>query len=735
MSDTLNSDDTLPTVGGGKYQDVVNRAHRRWRKCHQWEQSARDHWLEDLRFVNGDVYNNWQWPAEVYRDRGSRPSLTVNETRVRNLHIINEAKQNKSSVKYRPTGGGATQAAAEVYEGLYRHISNVSNAQMAQGMAIEFQVDAGLGFTVIESRYVDPDPTPGPEAMNQEIVINSIKNPMGVMLDCDCEEPDGTGARYGFVFSDRPKDEVTEEYPELKDRLTVSNSVDGNDAGWIRDDHVRECRYYEVKEDKDELVCDDEGVTIYRSDVPAKLFRQWEDDAEAEGKKLRRRDVIRKSLKCYLIIGNDVVGEPDDLPGTCVPIVPWNGRITLIDKRLDRVSHTRGMIDAQRMMNYNWSASVEYGALQSKSPYIAPIAAIGDYMTYWQTSNVVNHAVLPYVHIDENGKEIPAPQRQQPPSAAPVYMEGVQLAQQFMQSASGQYEATLGQQGNEKSGRAINERQRQGDRATYHFLDNQALAIRRQGVIVKEWIPVIYDTERTAKIINAKDEEEEIQIDPNSPDAHREKTIGAAIQRIFNPNIGSYDVVSDVGPDWGTQRQEAFNAIVQILTQAPDLINKIGDLLFKVADFPLADEMAERLKPGLDPQAQAAMQQLQTALTAAQAKGMNTEKLLAEAMQALTEERLKVKAKDSDNTIDAFDADTKRLAVVKDMIPMDPAAMQALIRQTVQQALQDNLGPIVASLRGGLEQSTSAEGPPGATGALPVRVPDVGQQAAQPGGM
>jgi len=141
------------------------------------------------------------------------------------------------------------------------------------------------------------------------------------------------------------------------------------------------------------------------------------------------------------------------------------------------------------------------------------------------------------------------------------------------------------------------------------------------------------------------------------------------------------------------------------------------------------------LKPGLDPQAQAALTQLHQALTVSQAKGENTEKLLKEAMQALSEERLKVKSKESDATIDAFDADTKRLAVVKDMIPMAPEAMQALIMQTVAQALQDNLGPIVASLRGGLEQSTSAEGPPGATGALPVRVPDPGQQAAQPGGM
>lgn len=728
MSSTISENDTDPaTVGAGPYAAVVRRAHRRWRKCHAWESNARNNWLMDLRFANGDAYNNWQWPVAVFQERGARPSLTVNETRVHNLHIINDAKQNKASVQYRPTGGGATDAAAEVYEGLYRHIANISNAQMAQGLAIEFQVDAGLGFTLIESDYVDTNPTPGADSFNQEIFIRPILNPMSAMLDMDAE-PDGSGARYGFIFADRPKDEVIEKYPELEDRIAVANAVDGDDAGWIREDHVRECRYYEVEENKDELIGDEEGLIVMRSEVPNKLLKQWEDDAKADGRKLKRREVVRKALKCYLIIGNDVVGEPDDLPGTCVPIVPWNGRITLIDRKLDRISHTRCQIDAQRMMNYNWSASVEYGALQSKSPWITPAAAIGDYIGYYETANTVNHAFIPYVHIDDDGKPIPAPTRPPPPTAAPAFVEGVTLAKQFMMDASGQYEATMGKPGNERSGKAINERQRQGDRATYHFIDNQALAIRRQGVIIKEWIPVIYDTARTAKIINAKDEEEEVQIQPDAPEAHREQAIGAAITRIFNPNIGSYEVVSDVGPDFATQRQEAFNAIVQILTQAPELIGKIGDLLFKVADFPLANEMAERLKPGLAPEAQQAISQLQEQL-----QGRN--KLLGEAMQALTEERIKAKNADDEAVVKAFDADTKRLAVLKDMIPMDPAAMTALIHETVRQALQDNLGPIVGHLAAQITQPTPESGESGEVPAgLPIRVSDVGRQAAMPGG-
>ena len=44
-----------------------------------------------------------------------------------------------------------------------------------------------------------------------------------------------------------------------------------------------------------------------------------------------------------------------------------------------------------------------------------------------------------------------------------------------------------------------------------------------------------------------------------------------------------------------TRREEAFNALSQIIMQNPDLVKLAGDLLMKSADFPLADELAERL--------------------------------------------------------------------------------------------------------------------------------------------
>jgi hypothetical protein len=728
MSDVLDLSDTSDDAdyGGLGLDPIVREAHRRFKRCEDWEATARARWLQDYKFANGDSENHYQWPDKLYQDRENddRPALTISKVRQHNLQIINDAKQKKSGIKYRPIGDGATVKAAEVYEGVVRHIQDVSNASMHRGMAIEFQVQAGLGFTRIVTDY-EHDRT-----FDQEIYIRGISDPSTCYLDPDATELDGSDARYGFVFADRPRDEVLKEHPELRNHVSYSNAVDGAPGGsWIREKTVRECEYYKVEETEDELIGNADGTVILRSQINAKLYREWKAEAEACGEELKTRPVVTKKLKWYKIIGRQVVDEKDP-PGRTVPIIPWLGEVTVIDNVLDRKGHTRALKDAQRMLNYNRSASVEFGALQSKMPWIADAQSIEGYETYWENANKENYAVLPYKSTNDDGQPIEKPARIEPPASAPAFVEGATAAERDMMVASGQYEAELGAPGNETSGRAINERQRQGDRATYHFIDMQAISIRREGAILLELISEVYDTRRVKRILGEDGTEDHVTVDPKCDTA----CVVNDKETLWNPRIGQYAVVSDVGPDYATQRQEAFQAIVQILTQAPDLIQKIGDLLFRVADFPLADEMAERLKPGLAPEAQQAIDQLQKQLQAVQAAGMNSQKLLGEAMQALSEERLKVKSRDSDDAVKAFKADTERLGVIKDMIPMDRAAMQSLIHETVRQALQDNLGPVIGTLAAQFRSDVAAGAPAGGQGYLPIRTPDVGQQAAQPGG-
>lgn len=674
MSD-LDTEEGL--TGDGR---IVAEAKRRFTKCMEWESQARKLFWDDVKFANGDSDNQYQWPGSIYRNRDieDRPCLTINKTRQHNLQIMNDARQNKPSVRVRPVGNGATYEASETFEGIIRHIEYISNAQEAYDTATKFQVEGGIGYWRVVTEYM------GDDSFDQEIYIRRIKDPTSVYLDKNITEKDGSDAMFAFIFDDMSAEEFRSSYPD--DKQLASKSALGNtsSAGWITSDTIRVAEYYRRTKKKDRLITFTSKETGEETVIRASKLPKTVSDAVIDDPATKHRVIEEDEIEWYLIAGEQIIDRAI-WPGKYIPIVRLIGEETIIDGRLDRKGHTRNLKDPQRQYNYWSSASVEFAAMQSKTPWITPAKAVEGYETFWGNANRQNYAYLPYNHVDDTGEPIPAPQRQQPPTTSPAYIEGMKISQQEMMMASGQYEASFGQQGNEKTGRAINERQRQGDNATYHFIDNLASSVRYTGKILLDLIPKIYDTQRVMKILGEDGTESNVLVNPGARQAwlSEKQKAGIEAQIIFNPSVGEYDVMSDVGPAYATQRQEAFNAISQILTQAPELVTQIGDILFKVADFPLADKIAERLERGVPafikgeappPEVIQAQQHVQMMTGQMQ----NMQKLLADMTQQLAEEKLKLRGKDERRDVDAYKAITDRLDVIAkhfEVTPKDKAEM------------------------------------------------------------
>ena len=348
------------------------------------------------------------------------------------------------------------------------------------------------------------------------------------------------------------------------------------------------------------------------------------------------------------------------------------------------------MKDAQRAYNYNASAALEYGALQSKSPYLAPVEAIEGLENYWATANTENHAYLPYNHADEQGNPVPAPSRAPAPMSAPVYQEGMSTAAQEMMMTSGQYDQTFGAQSQELSGVSIEKRVNQGERVTFHFQDAQNMAIQFTGKILVDLIPKIYDTKRIINILAEDGTEQKITVDPELKAAikQNEDKEEGIVETIFNPNVGVYDVVAEAGPNFDTRRQEAFNAMTSMLNANPELAQVIGDIYMGTADFPSADKLQERMRNWIPPNIlgtgpSATEQQLQQQLAEAQAVIQDMQKALNDQKveQVMEKQRLDMDAlnhlairleNERRDLIGAFKAETDRLKVlIKDVKPED----------------------------------------------------------------
>ena len=640
---------------------VVKEAQFRFDRCVRWEANARNLFLEDIKFANADSDNGYQWPNDIRRNRDidERPVLTVNKTRQHNLQIINDAKRNKPSIKIQPTGNGATYESAQIYEGICRHIEYISNAQVAYDTATTFQVQGGIGYWRVVTDYADND------TFDQEIFIRRVKDPMSIYLDPDITEVDGADARYGFAFTDMPKDEFNEAYPKLKDKYAQTTLNDN--TGWADENHVRIAEYYRAVVKSNRLVAfkmpHDGSTTVHRESdmkriLDKEVFKTVMDDPAT---KFRSIDDVE--IEYFLIVGEDVA-EENIWPGKYIPLVRVVGEETIIEGMMDRKGHTRALKDPQRIYNYWSSSAVEQVALQSKIPWVAPAQAIEGLETYWETANTVNHSILPYNHLDDAGNPIPAPQRPQAPVMASAYVQGMQIASDELRAVSGQYQAEMGAPSNERSGTAIQMRQRQGDNATYGFIDNLAIAIRYTGRILIDLIPKIYDTQRIIKIMAEDGVENEVLIDPHAKQAYAQKQvqINQQVKTIFNPNVGKYDVQADIGPAYATRRQETFNAFMQIISQAPEILKIAGDIMFKAADFPMANELAERMKRTMPPSLLGEGPSAEEQKMSAQLK--QASQTVQKLGELLAEEKKKVESYRQGHNIDAYNAETNRLKVV-----------------------------------------------------------------------
>lgn len=688
--------------------EILAEAKARHKRAEDWESKALINALADAKFANGDAYNMFQWEAKTVTDRANRPCLTQNECRQHNLHIVNDARQHKAAIKVTPTGKGASYEAAEVFSAIIRRIEYQSKAMDAYSTAIYHQVESGIGYVRVTTDYADE------ESFDHEIFIRRVKDPRKVRLDPDAEEYDKSDMRFAFYFEDQPRKEFEAKYPDRKDNY--AHTLDSSDA-WNTTDHVRVAEYWRKGEKTDTLLLLADGTTIRKSQMdrlPAKL-------QAAAPAITKQRDISEPAIEWFLIHGNDIV-DRKDWPGKYIPIVPFIGEEIVIDGEMDRKGHTRAMIDAQKMENYWNSAAVEQVALQGKSPFITSLRAVEGLENFWQAANTSNLPYLPYNDMSDDGTPQQAPVRSLPPVMAQAYIQGMQIAREDIMRVSGQYQAEMGAPGNERSGVAIQQRQREGDTATYHYIDNQAKGIRQIGRICLDLIPKVYDVARVIKIMALDGTQSDVQLDPNADAAHQHVMPGPdgqpqpvtpeqadAAQEdpnapdptiIFNPNVGRYDVEADVGPSYGTQREEAANAFSTIMAQNPEAFKVVGDFWAANSDFPGADELAERLKRGLPPEYKAgadpavqALQQHVAAITQqgqqiAQQADAETARLKAEI--AMLEEQLKDKG--AKTSTDDYRAETDRLEAVT---AADPTAAKVLVRSMLSTLLQMPALPIM----------------------------------------
>jgi len=710
--------------------DTLAVMRRRLKMAMAAYSDSREDELDDLRFMAGSPDNQWQWPADVLATRGSvqgqtinaRPCLTINKLPQHVRQVTNEQRQNRPSGKVIPADDKADIQVAEILDGVVKHIEYISDADVAYDTACDNQVTYGEGYIRILTEYCSED------SFDQDLKIGRVRNAFSVYMDPTIQDPCGADAEWCFITQDMTKEEYERCFPDASPVSTLMSQGIGNESisAWLNEGTIRIAEYFYYKHKRATLNLYPDNQTAFAGTPQDKQL------AAMFGKSLRSRDVDRKMVMWMKTNGFDVL-EEREWAGKWIPVVRVIGNEWEVEGQIYISGLVRNAKDAQRMYNYWVSQEAEMLALAPKAPFIGYGGQFEGYEQQWKTANTTN---WPYLEVNPDatdglGGSLPLPQRAQPPMASSGLLQAKAGAGEDIKATTGQYDASLGMSGNERSGKAIMAREKQGDVGTYHYVDNLARAIRHITRQLVDMIPKIYDTQRVARIIGVDGTVDMIKINPDQQQPVNEirDQNGALIDTIYNPTIGTYDVMVTTGPGYMTKRQEALDAMSQILQTNPQLWSVAGDLFIKNMDWPGAQEMAERFKKILDPKVVADGDQSPEMTAAKQQIDALTQELhhAVDAIHQIQQsaEVQKVQVDQYEAQIKAFDAETKRIAAVQNS--MSPEQIQDIVLGTIHAAM--DAGDLVApTLQQPDTGSFGGEEPAGE----PMEAPETPMQPEQP---
>lgn len=605
---------------------------------------------EDLAFSN--PASPQQWPEKMLSRRKNRISLVFDQTNQFINQVVNSYRQNRPQASAIPANSMADKATAEALTGMLRHIDYVSRADIAWDWAVQCAANVGIGWVRVYPKLVDE------EYNTQEITISRVIDPLSCFLDEGSMEPDGSDATSGYLLSLMSTQAFKKKYP--KERVQSWDDANATELVTICESFVKEF----TKQNR-LVIQDPDGVesTVSEDEYWA-IAKQWGFKPLV----LKQWVASIGEIKWRKLSGADIV-EETTFPSSWVPLVPVIGNETFIEGERILCGMTRRMMDSQRAYNYSRTADIETGALQPKSPFVGPQEAFDGYEEYWKNANEDTRSYLPYNGFTEiNGVQTPIqpPQRQSPPAIGAGFGNLTMQAFSDLQASVGMYRENLGAQTNANSGIAIQSRQKQGDTATFHYIDNAARSKEHMARIELSMIPALYDTKRQARIIGQDGQSSMVTIDPEGKTQKKGK-----VATVINPTVGTYDVQIKVGPSYGTLREETVEQITRVIQSAPETAPALLPMWAKMQDWPDSDKVAKLLLAMAPPQVQQVESEdsdippaIQAQVMRLQQENQQMKQMLEQASKQLEDAELEKEARIREIDIKQQEADTKREQVM-----------------------------------------------------------------------
>ena len=555
-----------------------------------------------------------QFNSQEIAARGSRPSFSFNQLPKFGRQVINDQWQNVPQIKYIPKTDADIEK-AEVLEDMVREVQSQGCAQTAYKMAIASQVNIGWGYFAFATDY-DND-----ESNDQNIYIRQIPNTFQVYDDPACREQDRSDRRFLIEVEDIPRTEFNARYErDYTDGELQSIGSQYPEWAVMGKNLVRVGHYWRMEYDKE---------TVWFNKETGEKVTEKPKDAKNYNER-----VIKKPRVMYYKCTAKEKLEERKWQGSHIPFCFVEGNKTVVNGKTYLTGIYEDMVSTQVLYNYATNTAIELAESAPISPFIGDSRAFKGYEKFYDTVNTKNFAYLPYNAIDENSQPIAPPQRMQNGADLSAAVALIQMAEQNFYGTSGIYPASLGQQSNEKSGKAIIARQREGDVSTSNYADTFRRALLYGGKIFQDLSKKIYDGTREIKVMSEDNKTRVVKINQKYKDPKTGKIIE------YDMTKGDMGVAVSTGPSYSTKREEARESQIALLQAYPQAMLPALPRIVRGMDWPNADKTAEDIERGLppalrDPDSQ--KEQMQGIPPAVQGQLQQAQQIIQQLGQALQE--------------------------------------------------------------------------------------------------
>jgi hypothetical protein len=657
---------------------IHKEALEEFRLCQAAEKDNREEALKDLKFARlGD-----QWPEEVRRKREAqgRPCMTFNRMPTFIRAVVNEGRQNKPAIKVHPADDQADPPTAEVINGLIRNIEYSSNADVAYDTGLDFAASCGIGYWRVGMEYSHDD------TFDMDLEIQRCANPFAVYGDYESTEADSSDWNRAFVVDKMPRDVFEKKYKGAEKVDWESDTYSKMPEEWSEGKNIMVAEYWRRREVPRTVVLLSDGQVVGEDwlaeevpDMPGVTNQQIIDQAGVT--EVDRRTTRSYKVTQYIMNGVEIL-ETNEWPGKYIPLVPVYGEELNIEGKRHYRSLIRDAKDPQLNFNYWRTTSTENLGLTTKAPWVGKTGSFDTDRDKWEQANTE-----PYAFLEYDGEVAPTRLGFSGPDAGAL--QEAMNASDDMKATIGIFDASLGARSNETSGIAINARKQQASNSTFHFIDNQARAIRHTGRILIDLIPHVYNKARIVRVMGEDKKPQNVPVNQPLNGQAGQGEDGTA--QVYDLTLGKYDLTVDTGPGFQTKREEAAYGMTELMRALPASAPVIGPHLAKAQDWPGADEIGEQLAalaPGgaqNNPAVQQAQQQIQ-----------QLSQELQQCQEQLRGEQADKSLEAQKLQIELFNAQTTRMKTEAELakggdMPQDPGALSEADKILLEARVKEHL--------------------------------------------